>query len=348
MEKSLNPEDNLPNIPIHFHTNFNVRRKFEVYQCPTNIDVPCHTKYQFPLKSLPFTNKNRTNSSSNDPNSCNRFKLGWFSRKPRFYHFSVSEKERNNVAQGSRRSPKLYKDLHIRNVGKISSAKLENVCVSPRTLLRQHRSLRGDSFPAVQDPHNTASLALGSIFRENTLLSFLATRNRRNGEFAWWKCFAATGSDANERTRPETGRWKTGRPEENRAANFASPGTLRSNDTHTPDALPGPHRSTAFRDARADWPHGQPPIELHSSVPASGRGLIPSARCWTANDGSRETPAFLRSSFIGGAFVSRYADALLTLFSSLSTLNDSNLLLAMHTVHTGSRDMYVQGRWMCE
>lgn len=171
MEKSLNPEDTLPNIPIHFHTNFNVRRKFEVYQCPTNIDVPCHTKYQFPSKSLPFTNKNSTDSSSNDPNSCNRFKLGWFSRKPRLYHFSASEKERNNVARGSRRSPKLYKDLHIRNAGKISSAKLENVCVSPRTLLRQHRSLRGVSFPAVQDPHNTASLAFGAIFRENTLPS---------------------------------------------------------------------------------------------------------------------------------------------------------------------------------
>lgn len=48
MEKSLNPEDTLPNIPTHFHTNFNVRRKFEVYQCPTNIDVPCHTKYNSP------------------------------------------------------------------------------------------------------------------------------------------------------------------------------------------------------------------------------------------------------------------------------------------------------------
>lgn len=96
--------------------------------------------------------------------------------------------------------------------------------------------------------------------------------NRRTNPL-WEQAAPATGSDTSERTRPEIGRWKTGREEGNRATSVASLGTLRANYTHTPDALAFPHCRPAGLAGSGGWPRDAPPPAASGR---RGRWAVPS------------------------------------------------------------------------
>ena len=122
----------------------------------------------------------------------------------------------------------------------------------------------------VENPQ-THDLFLSPLFRAMSLslsLSFLLLVVLERNETSEMSV-QGTGSDPSERTRAgNRSNGKTGRAERRKIEQPtpASLGTLRSNDTHTPDALPRPHPSIPCRETRADWPRAPPITALRSTA----------------------------------------------------------------------------------